>query len=126
VTAIHLAESNAAVIVSRMGPKDVVTAWVDAFNRADARALADLYLKDAVNHPVANEPAKGRDAIRAMFEREFASGKMTCQVENLFEDGAWAVLEWRDPRGLRGCGVFRIENNKIALQRGYWGTSSRF
>ena len=31
---------------------------------------------------------------------------MTAIVENIFEDGSWAILEWRDPLGLRGCGFF--------------------
>jgi hypothetical protein len=56
----------------------------------------------------------------AVCVHEFASAKMICQIENLFEDGEWAILEWRDPLGLRGCGFFRIEDGKIAVQRGYW------
>jgi len=55
-----------------------------------------------------------------MFEDGFAAAKMLCIVENLFEDGEWAILEWRDPRGLRGCGFFRIVGNQILFQRGYW------
>jgi hypothetical protein len=45
---------------------------------------------------------------------------MVCIVENLFQDGQWAILEWRDPKGLRGCGFFQVRNDKIAFQRGYW------
>ena len=41
-------------------------------------------------------------------------------VENIFEDGQWAILEWRDPLGLRGCGFFHVVNGKILFQRGYW------
>lgn len=55
-----------------------------------------------------------------MFAGEFAAAQMTCMVENRFEDGDWAILEWRDPLGLRGCGFFKIENGKIGFQRGYW------
>lgn len=36
----------------------------------------------------------GRPAIREMFASGFASAKMTCIVENIFEDGEWAILEW--------------------------------
>ena len=103
-----------------MRPKELVREWVDAFNRGDADEMAVFYTEDAVNHQVANEPVTGRDAIRAMFKREFAAAKMVCQIENLFEDGDWAILEWRDPQGLRGCGFFRIMDGKIAFQRGYW------
>ena len=55
-----------------------------------------------------------------MFEKEFASANMVCLVENIFEDNEWAILEWKDPQGLRGCGFFHIINNKIKFQRGYW------
>jgi limonene-1,2-epoxide hydrolase len=101
-------------------PKEVVAAWVEAFNRADPDALAAFYEETAVNHQVAEAPVEGRDAIRRMFARGFAAAKMVCIVENLFEDGDWAILEWRDPLGLRGCGFFHVRAGKIAFQRGYW------
>ena len=101
-----------------MRPKEVVEAWVRAFNRADADALADLYAESAVNHQVAEAPVEGKAAIRAMFAREFARARMVCIVENLFEDGEWAILEWRDPLGLRGCGFFRVRSSLIELQPG--------
>ena len=103
-----------------MRPRDVVRAWVDAFNRADVDALCALYRADAINHQVAESPVVGRDAIRAMFTAEFATAAMVCIAENLFEDGEWAILEWRDPKGLRGCGFFRVIQGRIAFQRGYW------
>ncbi len=101
-------------------PREVVRAWVDAFNRADVEALAALYAEDATNHQVMWEPIEGRDAIREMFRREFARADMVCIVENLFEDGDWAMLEWRDPKGLRGCGFFKVVDGRIRFQRGYW------
>ena len=103
-----------------MRPKDLVRLWVETFNRADAEALAALYHEDAVNHQVALDPVEGRAAIRAMFEREFAAAEMVCIVENIFEDGEVAILEWRDPLGLRGCGFFHVRDGRIAFQRGYW------
>jgi len=103
-----------------MRPKEVVEAFVVAFNNADADALASLYAEDATNHQVAESPVNGREAIRRMFVESFAGAKMTCIVENLFEDGEWAILEWRDPLGLKGCGFFHVVDNKITFQRGYW------
>jgi limonene-1,2-epoxide hydrolase len=101
-------------------PRDIVRAWVDAFNEGDAKSLGELYAAEAVNHQVAEKPVEGRKNIREMFEREFARAKMVCIVENVFQDGEWAILEWKDPLGLRGCGFFRIENKRIVFQRGYW------
>ena len=103
-----------------MSPRQLVRAWVDAFNRADVDALAAFYAEDAVNHQVAEAPVAGRPAIRAMFAAGFASATMVCLIENLFEDGEWAILEWRDPLGLRGCGFFHVVNDQIVFQRGYW------
>lgn len=101
-------------------PKQVILKWVEIFNRGDASEIAELYHPDAINHQVANEPIVGRDAIEQMFKDEFAAAKMTCMVENLFEDGEWAILEWKDPLGLRGCGFFQVLAGKIKFQRGYW------
>ncbi len=103
-----------------MEPRELVLSWVDAFNRGDVEALADFYSEDATNHQVAEEPVFGRNAIRQMFATEFANAKMVCIVEHIFQEGEWAILEWRDPLGLRGCGFFHVVNGKIAFQRGYW------
>ncbi len=103
-----------------MTPKEIVALWVQLFNSANASKLCELYHPDAVNHQVANDPIEGRDAIREMFEAEFSQADMVCIVENIFEDGEWAILEWKDPLGLRGCGFFQINDGKIKFQRGYW------
>jgi hypothetical protein len=55
-----------------------------------------------------------------MFRREFVAAEMTCIAEKLFADGEWAILEWRDPKGLRGCGFFHVVDGLIQFQRGYW------
>ncbi|HNB25471.1 MAG TPA: nuclear transport factor 2 family protein [Alphaproteobacteria bacterium] len=103
-----------------MKPRELVRAWVDAFNRADAAEVASFYAENATNHQVAEAPVAGRTAIHAMFAREFAAAEMVCIPEHIFEDGEWAILEWRDPNGLRGCGFFHVVDGKIAFQRGYW------
>src|SRR6478609_7528245 len=88
---------------SKMQPKQILLAWIEAFNKADVNGLATLYHDDAINHQVVNEPVQGKDSIAKMFE-----------------DGEWVIMEWKDPKGLRGCGFFQIVDNKIKLQRGYW------
>ena len=103
-----------------MQAKELITKWVDLFNSGDADQISELYHDDAINHQVANEPVIGRAAINNMFKTEFAQAKMVCIVENIFEDGDWAILEWKDPLGLRGCGFFQVIDGKIKFQRGYW------
>ena len=101
-------------------PRETVEAWVEAFNAGDADRIGAFYAEDATNHQVTQAPVIGREAITQMFRDEFAQAEMTCLVENLLEDGEWAILEWRDPLGLRGCGIFEIKDEKIVFQRGYW------
>ena len=103
-----------------MEPKEIIAKFVELFNRADAAGLAELYHDDAVNHQVVSEPVVGKAAIQKMFEEEFAAAQMVCIVENIFQDGEWAILEWKDPLGLRGCGFFHVIDGKIKFQRGYW------
>jgi limonene-1,2-epoxide hydrolase len=103
-----------------MKHKQLINMWVELFNRKDVDELVELYHKDAINHQVPNEPVNGKYEIKKMLINEFATAEMTCIVENIFEDGDWAILEWKDPLGLRGCGFFHILDGKIKLQRGYW------
>ena len=64
-----------------MRPRDVVRAWVEAFNRADADALCGLYHGDATNHHVAESPVHGREAIRSMFAAGFAAAVVVASAE---------------------------------------------
>ena len=105
---------------NKMEPRQVILRWVEAFNDRDVEALGNLYADDAINHQVTNEPLVGKEAIKNMFRHEFALAEMVCVVENIFQDHDWAMLEWKDPLGLRGCGFFKIEHDKIVFQRGYW------
>jgi len=109
-----------------MTPKEIVQQWVDRFNAADVDGLIGLYAEDAVNHQVVMDPLKGRDAIRAMFTTEFGRATMVCIPEIIHEAGEWAILEWRDPLGLRGCGFFHVQNDRIVFQRGYFDQLSFF
>jgi hypothetical protein len=101
-------------------PKELVNQWVEIFNTGNAKEISKLYHEDAINHQVTNNPVEGKAAIYKMFNEEFSQADMTCLIENIFEDGEWAILEWKDPLGLRGCGFFHIIDGKIKFQRGYW------
>jgi ketosteroid isomerase-like protein len=103
-----------------MHPTDLVQRWVELFNAGDADGLALLYSDDAINHQVVREPVEGREAIREMFRREFAHAEMTCIPEVIHAAGDTAILEWTDPKGLRGCGFFTVNDGQITFQRGYW------
>lgn len=103
-----------------MTPREVLERWVALFNARDVDGIASLYAQDAVNHQIALEPVVGRDAIRAMFAREFSAANMVCIPDAVHEAGDVVALEWKDPVGLRGCGFFTVKSGLITLQRGYW------
>jgi hypothetical protein len=103
-----------------MTPREVVEEWVRRFNSGDAGAISELYHENAVNHQVVREPVSGRSAIAGMFRLEFALANMICIPEVIHEAGDVAILEWKDPLGLRGCGFFWVKDDRIVYQRGYW------
>lgn len=103
-----------------MTPRETVERWIELFNAGDAAGLAGLYSEDAVNHQVVAAPIRGRNAIRGLFEREFAQAAMVCIPEAIHDAGEVIALEWRDPLGLRGCGIFTVRDGRIVFQRGYW------
>jgi len=96
--------------MTTMEPRELIRNWVSAFNRANSEAMAELYANDAVNHQVNWKPL---DAVQEMPEREFRRATMVCQIESIFQDGDWAILE-------RGCGFFKVIHDQIVFQRGYF------
>jgi ketosteroid isomerase-like protein len=100
-------------------------------NTHESEALTKLYDEHATNVQVAiGKPLVGPQAILEDFRTFFSNiPDSFTKVENLFEDGEWAILEWSGggtfkPTGktfnLCGCGFFRVKEGKIVFQRGYW------
>jgi limonene-1,2-epoxide hydrolase len=113
--------NNFTRMKTELTPRQVVEKWLEAFNGADTAMLKSLYVLNAVNHQMPNEPIYGRQAIGQMFRDEFAAApEMHCIPVQIIEEGTWAVLEWRDPKGFSGCGFFEIRDGHIQTQRGYW------
>jgi limonene-1,2-epoxide hydrolase len=103
-----------------MKPKEIIEKWVALFNASDYKGISELYAENSTNHQTPIGITIGKENIKQMFKNEFEQYEMVCIIENIFEDGNVGMLEWKDPKGLRGCGFFWIENDKIIYQRGYW------
>jgi limonene-1,2-epoxide hydrolase len=103
-----------------MKPSEILQKWVELFNQYDYENLSELYAADCTIHQTPTGIINGKENIKNMFRNEFEQFEMVCIVENIFEDGNVGMLEWKDPKGLRGCGFFWMENDKIIYQRGYW------
>jgi hypothetical protein len=110
-----------------MTPTDLIRLWVEKFNAADIDGLANLYALDAINDQVVfSAPLQGRESIKEMFEIEFSRATMVCIEERIYECGDTAILQWRDPLGLRGCGFFQVKDDLIIHQKGYFDQLSFF
>ena len=110
-----------------MTPTDLIRLWIEKFNAADIDGLADLYALDAINDQVVfSTPLQGRESIKEMFEIEFSRATMVCIEERIYECGDTAILQWRDPLGLRGCGFFQVKDDRIVHQKGYFDQLSFF
>lgn len=110
-----------------MTPTDLIRLWVEKFNAADVDGLANLYTLDAINDQVVfSAPLQGRESIKEMFEIEFSRATMVCIEERIYECGDTAILQWRDPLGLRGCGFFQLKDDQIIHQKGYFDQLSFF
>ncbi len=125
-------------------PRDVIYAWIAAFNARDGEAVAALYHDDAVNYQIAaGEPAQGIVAIRESVVGFFeAFPDSYTRLENMLVDHDRVAIEWsgggtwrgpfagRKPNGraftLQGCGFFHVINGKIKTQHGYWDRATWF
>ena len=119
-------------------PGEVVQDWVAAYNQQDAYAAAELYHEGATNFQVAlgASTVGRREILDDLLSFFHAFPDNFTHVENLFEDGEWAILEWFGggtwrgelagiaPNGrsftLHGCGFFHVADSKIQFQRGYF------
>ena len=110
-----------------MTPTQLMREFVRRFNAADIDGLVAMYDDDAVNEQaVMPDPLIGRAAIRRLLEVDFARAKMVCIEERIYECGDTAILQWKDPIGLKGCGFFQFRAGKIVHQKGYFDQLSFF
>lgn len=107
-----------------MKARELITSWIAAYNEGNAETLATFYHEEAVNDRISSHTVKGRKAIEQLYEEEFTTARMHCEIEHLHEDTPWVILEWKDTFGLRGCVFFHITDGKIRHQRSYWDTLS--
>lgn len=110
-----------------MTPTELMREWIRRFNAADIEGLAQMYAENVVNdQAVFSEPLVGRDAVRELLEIDFGRAKMECIEERIYECGDTAILQWKDPAGLKGCGFFQFKDGQIIHQKGYFDQLSFF
>lgn len=126
-------------------PREVLLGWENAYNKRDPYDLIELYAEDAEIVQVAfgDDSIKGRKELLESFIKFFkAFPDNYTNLENLFVDGDWAIIEWNgggtftgemddaQPTGksfkLRGCGFFKVIEGKIKFQRGYFDKQTWF
>ena len=109
-----------------MTPKEVVSAWVGAFNRGDADAMVALYADDAVHtspklrvaQPATQGRVVGKEAMRRWWQESFdRRPPIRYEVLTIVADDAIAVIEYlrhREPEDtLRVAEVFEIRDRIV-------------
>jgi len=89
-------EMQGRYTVTREQGQQIVTAWVEAFNRHDPDAVAAFYIEDAVSRDMGRDMAlMGRAAIRESMATYFESfPDIVMSISRVGVDGETAFLEW--------------------------------
>lgn len=110
-----------------MTPTEIVTAFVDAWNRMDWDKVADLLSEDVVYHNIPMEPIHGRAAAREAFVAMAPEG-VDWRILNIAENGNVVLTERVDDFDLPGgkhlsvpvMGTFEITDGRISAWRDYF------
>ncbi|MGH7687953.1 MAG: nuclear transport factor 2 family protein [Candidatus Dormibacteria bacterium] len=110
---------------------DVVARFGDAFDRCDVDAIMALMTDDCVfegtSPPPDGERCVGQAAVRAFWERFFASTvSPKFEGEDTFGAGDRVTVQWRFTWGeggsgghVRGVDVFRVRDGRVAEKLSY-------
>mgnify|MGYP002627226973 CR=1 FL=1 len=98
--------------------KELIGKYMEVFNTKNSDVLSQFYSKNAIIQRSNGEPMFGWDELVDYLKKDLQTAK-TRKIENIFEDGEWAVLEWSEVGGKRGCKIFKIVAEKILVQRNY-------
>jgi steroid delta-isomerase len=108
-------------------------AYIDAFNRKDSEAIAELYTDDAtVEDPVGTAPKKGKAEIAAFYKMAVATGaKLALAAPIRASHGNAAAMAFDVQLNMpEGEAVIRVidvmtfdDAGKFTSMRAYWGQS---
>lgn len=112
----------------------IVRDFCEAWGRGEVETLMDAFAEDAVYHNMPLEPAKGKDAIRAVIEGflKMSPGGIRFEILNQVVSGRLVFNERVDTFAVEGkemggpvAGVFEIDaEGKIAAWRDYFDMSA--
>ena len=110
---------------------ETIERFNEAFNRHDIEAVMAMFTEDCVfdntSPPPDGERHEGQAAVRAFWERFFASSPDAhFEAEDIFAAGDRCTVRWRYTwRGaggtghVRGVDVFRVRDGKVAEKLSY-------
>ena len=110
---------------------DTIERFNEAFNRHDIEAVMAMFTEDCVfdntSPPPDGERHEGQAAVRAFWERFFASSPDAhFEAEDIFAAGDRCTVRWRytwksagGTDHVRGVDVFRVRDRKVAEKLSY-------
>ena len=113
------------------GTLETIERFNEAFNRHDIEAVMAMFTEDCVfdntSPPPDGERHEGQAAVRAFWERFFASSPDAhFEAEDIFAAGDRCTVRWRytwksagGTGHVRGVDVFRVRDGKVAEKLSY-------
>ena len=110
---------------------ETIERFNEAFNRHDIEAVMAMFTEDCVfdntSPPPDGERHEGQAAVRAFWERFFASSPDAhFEAEDIFAAGDRCTVRWRytwksagGTGHVRGVDVFRVRDGKVAEKLSY-------
>lgn len=110
-----------------MSSKDVVLAFIDAWNRVDMEGVYALMTPDIFYHNIPLEPARGLEAVKAVVASFPPFNACEWIVHNIAETGNTVLTERTDRfrigdswMALPVMGTFEVEGGRIRSWRDYF------
>lgn len=108
--------------------KEVIREFIEAWSRLDADELVSYFAADGVYHNMPSTPVCGQENLKQFIAGFIGNWTSTdWDILNLIENNNLVIAERLDRTLVGGvsielpcCGVFEMENGKIAVWRDYF------
>jgi ketosteroid isomerase-like protein len=120
--------------LTKQDVREVLSRYIWAWENQDPALIVTIFTEGATYHErVMGEPIRGRDGIRDYWQTKVVrdQANITCELLNLYLDGATAVAEWEATfddvtqgarKRMREVALLTFEGSLIASLREYWAS----
>jgi hypothetical protein len=116
--------------------RDVIDTYIRAWVHQDPDLILTIFTEAATYHErVLGAPIRNREGIRAYWQTKVVESqdRITCELLNLYLDGATAIVEWEAQfddllqgvrKRMREVAILVFEGHLISSLREYWASET--